>query len=403
MIAKIFSKSSGSFRNRLRYIYGGSKHDHEISKIKTIEMNCLTADPLNGVNQNPIDILNEMIMEFDSVTALRHMSVDSDRMIKPVFHAVLSLRPGESLTAGQWAEAVCTYITDLGFSGDNKYVAVMHQDKEHQHVHIVANRVVLNHGFTLVSDKNERYKSLEAAAKLEERFGLSKAPRPIDTWGTSYSLGEVISAHRDGTIPTKAKMIAKIAGAIEKTVSEHGDMFVFVRYLRQQKVYVHLSIRADGQPSGIAYEFDGTIISGRKLKRSRLTFQRLITQECIFYDSTTILELEAEIAKRDHTHQRWTRERYLYFRFTSKTKKFNIKFQPKTLSEREIEAIVEAILMFLAILFGLRFESKKEKERREAHYVEYFPELALSKEMFDPDVNYRTREVRSVDQNNLSR
>jgi hypothetical protein len=344
-------------------------------------MNCLSEDPLSAAIQSTEKSINEIIKEFDLVARLRRMSIDSDSLIKPVFHAVLSLRPGENLSTDQWTEAVRGYMLDLGFTADNKYVAVMHRDKDHQHVHIVANRIHLNHGFTLVSDKNERYKSMDSAARLENHFDLSKAPRPIDTWGIAYSHAEVIAAHRDGTIPLKAKMIAKIAGAIERTVAVQGDMFTFVRHLREQQVYAHFTIGADGQPSGIAYEFDGTIISGRKLKRSRLTFQRLITQECIIYDPATIFKLEIETAKRDRNHQSRIGKKYLYYRFISKTRKFDIKFQPKTLSEREIEAIIEAILMLLSLLFGLHFESKKEKERREARYVEYFPEIGLSEEM----------------------
>lgn len=383
MIAKIFSKSTGSFRNRIKYIYGSTKHDHEIASILTVDMNCLTADPLSKGRYGADTIINEMILEFDSVTALRRLSIDSDRTIKPIFHAVLALRHGESLTVNQWASAVRDYMSDLGFTGNNKYVAVMHQDKDHQHVHIVANRIHLDHGFSIVSDKNERYKSMDSAAKLEDGFGLSKAPRPIDTWGIAYSHGEVVAARGDGTIPLRAKMIAKIAGAIELTASEHGDMFTFVRYLRLQKVYIHLTLRSDGQPSGIAYEFDGTIISGRKLKRSRLTFQRLITQECINYDPATIHELEIEASKRHYDHQSGTRREYLYYRFTSKSRKVDIKFQPKTLSQREIEALIEAILLFLSILFGVSFESKRDRERRGTQYIEYVPEIGIKRAMFE--------------------
>lgn len=383
MIAKIFSKSAGSFRNRIKYIYGSTKHDHDIDRILTVEMNCLTADPLSNVHRSADSIINEMIIEFDSVSALRRLSIDSDRIIKPIFHAVLSLRPRESLSVNQWASAVRDYMSDLGFSEDNKYVAVIHQDKEHQHVHIVANRIHLDHGFAIVGDNDERYKSMNSAARIEDAFGLSKAPKPTNTWGIAYGCGEVIAAHRDGTIPFKAKMIAKIAGAIEQTASEHGDMFTFVRYLRQQKVYIHFTLRPDGQPSGIAYEFDGAIISGRKLKRSRLTFQRLITQECINYDPATIFQLEVEASKRPHDHQSWTRTEYLYYRFTSKSRKFDIKFQPKTLSQREIEALIENILMFLSIFFGLNFESKRDRGRRGAQYLEYIHEIGLRTEMFE--------------------
>nr|WP_282104456.1 relaxase/mobilization nuclease domain-containing protein [Pseudomonas juntendi] len=310
------------------------------------------------------------------------MSVDSDRPIKPVFHAMLSLRPGEHLTDEQWALAVQTYTQELGFTEDNKYVAVLHRDTDHEHVHIVANRIHLDEDFRLVSDSNERAASMDSASDLEDMFGLSKAPRPTETWGVAFSHSEVMAATRDNDIPYKARMIAKIAGAIEQTQAEGGDMFTLVRHLRRQQVYIHLTKDETGQPKGIAYEFNGKVISGRKLKRSRLTFQRLIKQEGINYDPETIHELEVEIARRDQDDQIRTEERFIYVRFFSKTRRFDVKFEPKTKSEREIDALVEAIQRFLSALFGVTFESKKEKERRESSYVEYFPDIALTRDMF---------------------
>jgi hypothetical protein len=323
-----------------------------------------------------------MIGEFDQVEAMRRMSVDSDRPIKPVFHAMLSLRPGEHLTAEQWAQAVQTYMSDLGFDEDNKYVAVMHRDTDHEHVHIVANRIHLDEEFRLVSDSNERSTSMDSASDIEDMFELSKAPRPTETWGTAYTHAEVKAAARHNDLPYKARMIAKIAGCIERTQSEGGDMFTLVRHLRRQQVYIHLTKNEEGQPKGIAYEYAGKVISGRKLKRSRLTFHKLITQEGISYDPETIHKLEIEIARRDQDDQNGVEKRFVYVRFFSKTRRFDVKFEPKSKSEREIDALVEAIQRFLSALFGIPFESKKEKERREAKYIEYIPTLQLSRAMF---------------------
>lgn len=391
MIAKIFPKSSGTFRNRIRYIFGCTKHDHAISEIRTISLNCLSEDPLPSLQGGCEKDVLAMVAEFDQVEAMRRMSVDSDRPIKPVFHAMLSLRPGEHLADEQWAIAVQSYMQDLGFTEDNKYVAVLHRDTDHEHVHIVANRIRLDEDFRLVSDSNERSTSMDSASDLEDMFGLSKAPRPTETWGTAYTHAEVKAAIRENDIPHKARMIAKIAGAIEATRSEDGDMFTLVRHLRKQQVYIHLTKNEEGQPKGIAYEFQGKVISGRKLKRSRLTFQRLITQEGINYDPEAIHELEIEIAKRDQDDKNEIEKRFIYVRFFSKTRRFDVKFEPKSKSEREIEAIVEIIQRFLSALFGIPFESKKEKERREAEYIEYIPTLQLSRAMFG--VGERRHEV----------
>ncbi|WWL45138.1 hypothetical protein V5O39_04085 [Pseudomonas parakoreensis] len=99
----------------------------------------------------------------------------------------------------------------------------------------------------------------------------------------------------------KHKMIAKIAGAIEATNAVDGDMFTFTRLLRKQKVYINLTLNEDGQPKGISFEFDGKYISGRQLKRSRLTWHKLTTQEGIHYDPKPFVNfrmtLREEIAK----------------------------------------------------------------------------------------------------------
>jgi hypothetical protein len=63
-----------------------------------------------------------MVAEFDQAEAMRRMSVDSDRPIKPVFHAMQSLPAGAHLDEKQWAYAVETYMCGLGFMETNKYV-----------------------------------------------------------------------------------------------------------------------------------------------------------------------------------------------------------------------------------------------------------------------------------------
>lgn len=382
MIGKIFPKSSGSFKSRLRYIFGRSKHDHAISQIKTLVSNSLCPDPLPGILAGDQTALNRMIDEFDSVEKLRAMSIDSERKIKPVFHAMLSLKPGEHLSIEQWQYAIRTFMSDLGFKDTNKYVAVMHGDTDREHAHVVANRIEMDEDFRLVKDSNERSICMDSVSDTEDALGLQKAPRPSETWGTSYSHAEVMAADKNNDIPFKARMIAKIAGAIEQTQTDNGDMFTLVRHLRKQQVYIHLTKNEEGQPKGIAYEFSGKIISGRKLKRSRLTFQKLTIQEGISYDPETLHSLEIEIARRDQDDQRRTAERYWYFSFYSRTRRFAVKFDPKSRSQREIDELVEAIQAFLSAIFGVPFESKKERERRDAEYLEYIPTVRLTREMF---------------------
>ncbi|AZE41478.1 hypothetical protein C4K05_2128 [Pseudomonas chlororaphis subsp. aureofaciens] len=361
MIGKITDKGIGSFRNRIEYIFGLRKHEHALTTIRTIGRNCFSPDPLHH-GHDKIDV-EGMIAEFDSVEKLRNNAIDSDRVIKPVWHAILALPPGEHLDDDQWRAAIEMYLSDLGFDETNKWVAVLHGDTDHEHVHIVANRIRLDEEFSMVRDSNERSRSCDSTSRIEDHFGLSKAPSPTETWGTAISRNALEAAEREGTIPLKHRMIAKIAGAVEATQQAQGDMFMLIQLLRQQRVYVHFTKNNDGQPTGIAYEYQGTVISGRKLKRSRLTFQKLTTQEGIQYDPETFHRLEAEAARRDSEREKRVRIFYLVLRARNRRA---IRLSIAVQNQKELEATIKLIMAILLALFGIRanfeFEDKKPGE-----------------------------------------
>lgn len=360
MIGKITDKGIGSFRNRIEYIFGLRKHEHALTTIRTVGRNCFSNDPLrNGHDKDKIDV-EGMIAEFDVVEKLRNNAIDSDRIVKPVWHAILSLPPGEELTDAQWQETVEMYLRDLGFGDDNKWVAVLHGDTDHQHVHIVANRICMNEEFSMVKDSNERSRSCDSTSRIEDHFGLSKAPAPSETWGTAISRDALEAAEREGTIPLKHRMIAKIAGAVEACQAQGGDMFLLVQLLRRQRVYVHFTKSQDGQPKGIAYEYNGTIISGRKLKRSRLTFQKLIQQEGISYDPETFPSLEIEAARRDAEREERVRIYYLVIRARNR-RSIRLSFQAK--NQQELEATIKLIIALLLSLLGIRANWELEDKK----------------------------------------
>lgn len=366
MIGKITDKGIGSFRNRIEYIFGLRKHEHALTTIRTIGRNCFSPDPLrNGHNKQRIDV-EGMIAEFDAVKKLRNNAIDSDRVVKPVWHAILSLPPGEELTDAQWQEAVEMYLHDVGFGDDNKWVAVLHGDTDHQHVHIVANRIRLDEEFSMIKDSNERSRSCDSTSRIEDHFNLSKAPSPAETWGTTITRAQMEAAEHEGTIPLKHRMIAKIAGAVEVTQSQGGDMFLLIQLLRRQRVFVHFTKNSEGQPTGIAYEYNGKIISGRKLKRSRLTFQKLIQQEGISYDPETFHRLEIEAARRDEERQERVRIYYLVLRARNR-RSLRLSFQAK--KQQELEATIKLIVALLLSLLGIRVNWELEdKKPGETYY-----------------------------------
>jgi hypothetical protein len=59
-----------------------------------------------------------------------------------VQHTSLSLVPGEHLTDEQWLDVAHMYLEHMGFDiYENQFWLFKHDDKEHEHVHLVINRI----------------------------------------------------------------------------------------------------------------------------------------------------------------------------------------------------------------------------------------------------------------------
>lgn len=87
----------------------------------------------------------------------------------PVFHSVLSFPPGETVADERLVEIGRKYMQKIGMA-DTQYAFVKHTDKEHLHVHIVANRVDNDGKPTGKGLIVER--SIKAARELTQEYGL---------------------------------------------------------------------------------------------------------------------------------------------------------------------------------------------------------------------------------------
>ena len=114
----------------------------------------IQAHQTEGVIKNRAEVLlfnqcygtqKELIQQFNEVRQL------NPRLSKPVMHVTLSLAPGENLNKDKLMEMVQHCAIDLGFS-NNQYLAIHHNDTNHQHLHIVANRI--GYDKRTVSDSN---------------------------------------------------------------------------------------------------------------------------------------------------------------------------------------------------------------------------------------------------------
>lgn len=111
----------------------------------------------------------ELIQQFNEVRQL------NPKLSKPVLHVTLSLSQGEYLPAYKLAEMARDCAQDLGFS-NNQYVAILHKDTAHPHIHIVANRIGFD-GKT-VSDSHNFQKIAKKCRKQELKHELKQVLSP---------------------------------------------------------------------------------------------------------------------------------------------------------------------------------------------------------------------------------
>src|SRR5664279_1053493 len=95
---------------------------------------------------------------------------------RPVMHMTLSFAPGEILERSQLLEIVDECAKEFGFE-NNQFFSVRHLDTEHQHIHIVANRIGLD-GKTNVTDSNSFKKMAGFCRKMEVKYGLVQVASP---------------------------------------------------------------------------------------------------------------------------------------------------------------------------------------------------------------------------------
>lgn len=102
---------------------------------------------------------------------------ESKRAKKPVYHLSLSISPEDrgKLNDEKFRDIAGEYLEKLGLK-DNQYIVVKHNDTDHEHIHIVVNRVRDGKAANLGND----YKKLvDFDREIEQKYGLIIAPKTL--------------------------------------------------------------------------------------------------------------------------------------------------------------------------------------------------------------------------------
>lgn len=93
---------------------------------------------------------------------------------KTMMHISLNPHPDDRLSDVEYSELAHEYMEKMGF-GDMPFLIFKHEDIDRHHIHIVALRV--RQDGTVISDRNNFYKSKDICRELERKYNLRPAER----------------------------------------------------------------------------------------------------------------------------------------------------------------------------------------------------------------------------------
>lgn len=151
------------------------------------------------------------------------------RVEKPVYHAVLSVPPGEYIPDAKWRAIALDYLEGMGFD-KNLFAIIHHTDRDHDHIHIAASRIKLDEKGTCVSDSWNYLRSEKLIEQLEEKYDLTPAARSFDKERRSPTTGERRRLARTGEISTREQLQT----ALDRATADSPAIALLIDRLSEQ-------------------------------------------------------------------------------------------------------------------------------------------------------------------------
>ena len=202
------------------------------------------------------DTPRALAREFGAVRALR------PTLGRAVQHTSISAAPGEHLTDDQWREIGRRYLQAMGFA-DSQALIIRHTDRDHEHIHIIANRVTNSGG--VVSDSRDYARQDALMRQLEQDYGLQRVKPAKESPKRAPTQGEIAAYERTGQPSVKTRLQALLDAAIE----DCRDFTAFAERLEAEGVQIVPTVQQGGaRLSGLLFMLDGVKMKGSDLGKS---------------------------------------------------------------------------------------------------------------------------------------
>ncbi len=173
----------------------------------------------------------------DAATIVRDFAVQRSgrpEILRPVGHIAVSFSPEDSarMTNDFMLSLAHEYMQEMGI-GNTQYIVVRHHNTDHEHFHIVYNRI--DNDLKLISVNNDYHRNVAACKKLKDRHGLT------------YGVGKekVNRAKLTGADKVKYQIYDEIAANLPKCAT-YADL---EKRLRQGGISVMYKYRSGAEES----------------------------------------------------------------------------------------------------------------------------------------------------------
>ena len=193
-----------------------------------------------------------MTQEFNLIRQLR------PGLGNAVLHVSLNLPYSDQLDDKEFASLGCDYLMKMGFD-NNQFIMYRHTDTEHEHIHIVANRV--RYSGRITNDSNIKRRSRKVLNDLERNYGLTQISIKACA-KKSLDHKEIEKTLRTGGLPIKLILQERIGLAISRAT----DTTEFVKLLQELSISPRFNIsKTTGRVSGISFNYQGIVYKGSTL------------------------------------------------------------------------------------------------------------------------------------------
>jgi hypothetical protein len=206
------------------------------------------------------EILHRNGLSNSSVKGLTYelmlIASENKNISKPVWHSILSFANDDKISNEQMSEIACRLMEKAGFSQENhQYVIIKHNDTDHQHCHIVANRI----GFDgkAVSDSYSKSRTVQCAKELEQEFDLTRTQEIANNRRVKHQFGRATDSIKEQLKSILNKWLG------HNSISTFEN---FISAIKQDDVESILARhRTSGKAYGVSFVYKGKTYKGSQL------------------------------------------------------------------------------------------------------------------------------------------